>query len=125
MVFGSDEHYHQEQKGGVKKRVTDTHLVVDVQEESRQERLHFECQSQNDKRMPSRMAEYGVLIALENHLLEGDMCNMELPRSTVLYLTGTRKTPKELIVHIMKPGEQLRYKIPTLRKVQWICALAC
>ena len=44
VVFGSDEHYQQEQKGGVKKRVTDTHLVV--------------------------------------------------------YLTGTRKTPKELIVHI-------------------------
>ena len=115
VIFGSDEHYQQEQKGGVKKRVTDTHLVVGVQEESRQERLHFECQSQNDKRMSARMAEYDVLIALENRLLEGDMCNMELPRSTVVYLTGTRKTPKELIVHIAAPGGQLRYKIPTLK----------
>ncbi len=114
VMFGSDEHYQQEQKGGVKKRVTDTHLVVDVQEESHQERLHFECQSKNDKRMSARMAEYDVLIALENRLLEGDMCNMELPRSTVVYLTGTEKTPKELIVHIAAPGGQLRYKIPTL-----------
>ena len=115
VVFGSDEHYHQEQKGGVKKRVTDTHLVVDVQEESRQERLHFECQSQNDKRMSARMAEYDVLIALENRLLEGDMCNMELPRSTVVYLTGTKDTHQELLVHITAPGGALRYKIPTLK----------
>ena len=112
LFFGNDEHYQQERDGSVKKRVTDTHLVVNVQEEARQQRLHFECQSRNDKRMPTRMAEYEMLIALENRLQEGNMCNLELPRSTVVYLTGTRKTPKELIVHIKAPGGQMRYKIP-------------
>ena len=119
VAFGSDEHYQQERNGGVKKRVTDTHLVVNVQEEATEERLHFECQTQNDKRMPTRMAEYDVLIALENRLQEGNICNLELPRSTVVYLTGTRRTPEELIVHIKAPGGQLRYKIPTLKAFRY------
>jgi len=115
VLFGNDEHYQQEPNGGVKKRVTDTHLVVNVQGELRQERLHFECQSQNDKCMPSRMAEYDVLIALENRLTERNICSIKLPRSTVVYLGGTRKTPKELIVQIAVSGGQLQYKIPTLK----------
>ena len=65
------------------------------------------------------MAEYDVLIALENLLQEGNMCNLELPRSTVVYLTGTRRTPEELIVHIKAPGGQLRYKIPTLKAFRY------
>ena len=32
VAFGNDEHYQQERNGGVKKRVSDTHLVVNVQE---------------------------------------------------------------------------------------------
>ena len=115
LVFGSDEHYQKEQKGGVKKRVSDTQLVVEAEDGTWQERLHFECQSKNDKRMSVRMAEYEIMIALENHLLEGNMCNLNLPRAAVVYLTGTLDTPEVLLIHIVSQNGDLQYKIPTLK----------
>ena len=70
-----------------KKRITDSHFKI------QDTRYHGECQSTSDSNMHVRMLEYDTAIGLEYISREEGQYHIHLPRSFVLYLSNTSKTP--------------------------------
>lgn len=74
---------------------------------------HVECQSVDDGDILVRMAEYDMGIALRESVFENGHLYIHLPRSGVLYLRKTGKTPREMSVILETPGGKVEYTIPT------------
>ena len=111
VVLANDEHYLKNQRGEIRKTISDSHLIIGEDAE----RFHFKCQSKPDGTMPRRMAEYGLEIALENGKLTGDTYQIILPRAAVIFVTHTKNTPETFEVKLETENGNTAHEIHTIK----------
>jgi len=90
-------------------RVTDSYIRISGNN------YHIESQSNPDGSIVLRMIEYDFHIALDEALRSG--CNvMKFPRSAVLYLRHTSKTPDQVSLIVeFSTGERVKYEVPIIK----------
>ncbi len=101
-----------EENGGKlekKERITDSYIRISGNN------YHMECQSNPDGTIVLRMIEYDFHIALDDALRSGQNI-MKFPRSAVLYLRHTEKTPDSITLTVRFPaGDQVKYAVPIIK----------
>ncbi len=112
IIFGTNEHFLNQQDGEEGKLITDTAFVVI---EKRRKTYHIECQSTEDKTMLIRMFEYDSQIALDNGVLKGNTLTVKFPHSGVLYLRHTKKTPDEMTIRVITSGGEITYPVKVFK----------
>ena len=85
-----NEHFIRLTDGGLKKKITDSHIGIPVNTEKT---YHFECQSTPDGKITIRIFEYASQMALENASQDNEKLVLEYPHSAILYLRHTSSTP--------------------------------
>lgn len=95
-------------------RITDSCLGI------RNKLYHVECQSTPDNTMIVRMVEYDFAIALERADLTGEIAEMKMPRSCVLYLRHNSNTPDVLRMKVVfSNGQSVIYQVPVVKVQQY------
>jgi hypothetical protein len=113
ITFGVNEHYLNQQDGRGEKRITDSSFLVEGAEQTK--RYHLECQSSEDSSMLVRIFEYDSQIALDEGILREQVLEVTLPKSAVLFLRSSSKTPTEMQICINTPGGSVTYSVPVLK----------
>jgi hypothetical protein len=113
ITFGVNEHYLNQQDGREEKRITDSSFLVEGAEQTK--RYHLECQSSEDSSMLVRIFEYDSQIALDEGILREQILEVTLPKSAVLFLRSSSKTPAEMQICINTPGGSVTYPVPVLK----------
>ena len=62
-----------------------------------------------------RLFEYDSQIALDDGEIKGNELTVNFPHSGVLFLRSNKNTPNEMLVNIVTPGGNVRYKIPVMK----------
>ena len=112
IVFGTNEHFLNQQDGEEEKCITDTSFSVIGK---KRKSYHIECQSTEDKTMLIRMFEYESQIALDNGKVQGSTLTVSFPHSGVLYLRHTKKTPDEMTIRIVTSGGEVSYPVKVFK----------
>ena len=108
------EEYHVNQiDGATEKRLNDSYFEVVSAEGSR--KYHIEFQSYLDNTLVIRMFEYDIKIAIDESTLETHKLTLMMPRSAVIYLQHSEKTPDEMQVEIATPDGRVSYEIPVMK----------
>ena len=95
-------------------RITDSSMQVVTAD--RKSRYHIECQSSPDQSILIRLFEYDSQIALDNGSLEENCLVVEFPRSALIYLRSSEKTPDEMTIEIRtSDGQSIRHRIPVMK----------
>ena len=76
---------------------------------------HAEVQAKDDKSMPLRVFIYAYRAALQHgQTLSDDCLELDFPKSVVIYLRSTDKTPKEIKIKLNLPdGKSVMFATPT------------
>lgn len=94
----------------------DGEIITDVYVGIEDSFYHIECQSNEDDTMEIRMLRYDFAIAWKNAVWENGYCEVQFPKSCVLYLRSTEETPDELTVKLILQDEQsIIYKVPIVK----------
>ena len=97
VILGQNEHFINEEKGKTKERITDTNFII--RGVKRRKSYHLECESgKRTKNMLLRIIEYDMQIGLERSVREGDVLNMPLPDTAVLYLRSDEDAKNSMTV---------------------------
>ena len=100
--------------------LTDDKVITDSYLRIADKYYHVECQSNPNGTMAIRMIEYDFLIALKHAEKAGYEYTINFPRSCVLYLRYTSRTPDFLTVHIKFPdGAAIDYHTPIVKVNQY------
>lgn len=113
VQFFHNEFFLNHQDGAVEERITDSHFVIN------NVKYHMECQSSPDGTMAVRMFEYDTQIALEDGEFKDNILSLEFPKSAVVYLRNTSKTPEHMLIRIRVPGDFCSYRIPAVKIQQY------
>lgn len=106
-IIEQSRNEHQGEKG---ERITDSCLGIG------DKLYHIECQSIPDATMVIRMVEYDFAIALERIDVSGEMCELKMPRSCVLYLRHNANTPNELRMKVVfSESVSVIYQVPVIK----------
>ncbi len=98
---------HQDESGEI---ISDSCLCI------LENTYHIECESSDDSSMAIRMIQYDFRIGMEAAHREGRLYRMTFPKSCVLYLRHSSKTPDFLEVHVTLPDDSdFLYRIPTVK----------
>lgn len=111
--FLGEEYQMNRTDGATEKRTNDSYIEVKTAEGWI--RYHLEFQSYLDNTMVIRMVEYDFEIALDESMLEDDQLVLKIPRSAILYIQHTKKTPDEMKIKIIMPEETGSYRIPVMK----------
>lgn len=104
------EQYRNEHHTKSGEIITDSYLGIG------EKLYHLECESRSRGNMCIRMVEYDFAIALENAELSDGTYELDFPRSCVLYLRHSSRTPDTLQVKLNLPdGQSCFYRIPTVK----------
>lgn len=111
VMLWSNELVGADEEGRSQKRTADS--IIEI----RQKTYHIECQSTDDNEMELRMVEYDFRIASDRRRKnENGEWILPFPKSAVIYLRQTPRTPKELRVRLILPDEtEAAYQIPAVR----------
>lgn len=112
VVFGSGEHFLNQQDGEEETRVTDSNFRILGAETKK---YHMECQSSADSSMLVRFFEYDAQIALDEGEIREHVLTVTFPHSAVLFLRCTKKTPEKMKIVIQTPGTSASYEIPVMK----------
>lgn len=115
----SDHHHVKklnkpEEKRDSGKRITDCLFEIEGNQ------YHFELQSSADGSMIIRMLEYDLAIALEK-MMHGDFrdeLEIELPKSSVIYLREAKITPDFYRIYFVGEQGRLEHRIPVIKLQQ-------
>lgn len=92
------------------KRVTDSFLRI------RKKLYHMECESSYDGRIVLRLVEYDFAIALDEAYYKGDVCEINMPKTCVIYLRHTSNTPDKICMRVIfANGEKVMYEVPAVK----------
>lgn len=94
----------------------DGEIITDVYAGIKENFYHIECQSKEDDTMELRMLRYDFAIAWKNTVWENGYCEVQFPKSCVLYLRSTQSTPDELSIKLILQDEQsIVYTVPIVK----------
>ncbi len=96
----------RQQDGKMARRITDANFRIEEQH------FLFECQSTEDKSMPSRFFEYGAQIALLNGEIRDNNLDVFFPNCILLYLRSSEHTPDKMQVRIHAEAKQTTVNDP-------------
>ena len=114
VELSQNELFFQQLNGEEGERITDSSFVI-ITSKQRKKRYHLECQSTPDGSMVIRMFEYDVLVAIRNGEQSKEGMVVRFPKSAVLYLRHTKKTPDKLMIRIETPEGNVSYSVPILK----------
>ena len=104
IVYSKNEHFLNKQDAEQDKRITDSAFTV-IGEKTKS--FLFECQSQPDSSILVRIFEYEAQIALDEGDVNGNLLEVSIPNSAVLYLRSSRTTPDKMYIRINTPMDLL------------------
>ena len=100
-----DEHHEKDGK-----------IITDIYAGIEDSLYHVECQSREDEEMEIRMLRYDFAIAWKNAIWEDGYCEVNFPKSCVLYLRSRKKTPDALKVKlVLQDGQTVFYTSPIIK----------
>ena len=118
IIRGSNEEFSQQDGGRLKKRITDSQLVILSGGERK--RYHIECESSTKAEgVLVRIFEYGSQIALDDAILSCDEFRLVVnyPRAGVLFLRNSTNVPDKMTIEIRTPdGKTCDYSVSVIRE---------
>ena len=91
-------------------------IITDIYTGIMDEIYHIECQSTEDNEMEIRMLRYDFSIAWKRAIWREGYCEVNFPKSCVLYLRSKATTPDELKVKlILQDGQTVIYTSPIIK----------
>lgn len=117
IIFGTNEHFLNQQDGVEEERITDSSFVVKGKAGTK--KYHWECQSVPDSSMLIRFFEYDSQIALDEGDIRDGVLHVSFPHSAVLFLRYNEATPDNMQICITTPGGTLSYGIPVMKSQQY------
>ncbi len=114
VELSQNELFFQQPDGIEGERISDSSFVI-TKTGNRKKRYHIECQSTPDGSMVIRMFEYDVLLAIRNGEQTKEGMIIRFPKSAVLYLRHTNRTPDKLTIRIETPEGNISYSVPILK----------
>ena len=118
IIRGSNEEFSQQDGGRLKKRITDSQLVILSGGERK--RYHIECESSTKAEgVLVRIFEYGSQIALDDAILSCDEFRLVVnyPRAGVLFLRNSTNVPDKMTIEIRTPdGRTCDYSVSVIRE---------
>ena len=118
IIRGSNEEFSQQDGGRLKKRITDSQLVILSGGERK--RYHIECESSTKAEgVLVRIFEYGSQIALDDAILSCDEFRLAVnyPRAGVLFLRNSTNVPDKMTIEIRTPdGKTCDYSVSVIRE---------
>ena len=112
IIFRPNEHFINIQGEPTKEKRTDSCFEIYGKSVKK---YHIESQSTADSSLLLRLFEYDSQEALDDAIVENDRLVVDFPRSAVIFLRHTRKTPDEMETIIRTPGGNVSYKIPVIK----------
>ena len=118
IIRGSNEEFSQQDGGRLKKRITDSQLVI--LSGGARKRYHIECESSTKAEgVLVRIFEYGSQIALDDAILSCDEFRLVVnyPRAGVLFLRNNTNVPDKMTIEIRTPdGKTCDYSVSVIRE---------
>ena len=118
IIRGSNEEFSQQDGGRLKKRITDSQLVILSGGERK--RYHIECESSTKAEgVLVRIFEYGSQIALDDAILSCDEFRLVVnyPRAGVLFLRNSTNVPDKMTIEIRtSDGKTCDYSVSVIRE---------
>lgn len=114
IILNQNELFIRKPDGSEVERITDSSFQVLGRHIARH--YHIECQSRPDKTILIRLFEYDSQIALDHSALKDNCLTVEFPRTALIYLRSSPRTPDEMMLEIKVPnGESVIYGVPVLK----------
>lgn len=118
IIRSSNEEFSQQDRGGIRKRITDSQIMI--QAADTRKNYHIECESSSKTgSVLVRIFEYGSQIALNDPVVddEGFRIRVRFPNAGVLLLRGQEKTPDKMTIEIVTPdGGGCSYHVPMMKE---------
>ncbi len=115
VIRSPNEQFIERDDGIRDKRITDSNF--EIIHNGIGKRYHLECESSTyDTTILIRIFEYDSQIALspDNMAIKTDHLNVRFPRSGLLVLRSSDKTPSEAVITIETPDGSISYKVPII-----------
>ena len=94
-------------------RITDSNFAIIG---SNQDRYHIECESNpRNNELQVRIFQYDMQVALYGHTFIGDTMHVRFPRTAVIYLRHSTKTPGTLKICIHDESKEMYREIPVIK----------